>query len=95
LYQVFETAVFVDAGNIWLRQEDPLRPMASFALNRFYREIAIGAGIGLRLNFDFFIIRLDAAHPIRDPSFPVGERWAFNRLKTQTINFNFGIGYPF
>lgn len=95
LYQIFETAVFIDAGNIWLRQEDPLRPMASFALDRFYREIAIGAGIGLRLNFDFFIIRLDAAHPLRDPSFPIGERWAFNRLKTRTINFNFGIGYPF
>jgi outer membrane protein assembly factor BamA len=95
LYGIFETAFFVDAGNIWLRKEDPLRPLASFEFNRFYREIAIGAGLGLRLNFDFFIIRLDAAHPLRDPSYPFGERWAFNRIKTSSVNFNFGIGYPF
>ncbi len=95
LYGIFETAFFIDAGNIWLRKEDPLRPLASFALNRFYREIAMGAGLGLRLNFDFFIIRLDAAHPLRDPSYPAGERWAFDRLKAKSINFNFGIGYPF
>lgn len=95
IYQIFETAFFVDAGNIWLRQDDPLRPLASFAPERFYREIAIGAGMGIRLNFDFFIIRLDAAHPVRDSSYPQGERWAFNRLNTKTINFNFGIGYPF
>jgi len=95
LYKLFEGAVFIDAGNIWLRKPDPFRPNGEFKLNRFYKEIAIGAGLGMRLNFDFFIIRLDAAIPLRDPSFPVNERWTFNKLDSQRINLNFGIGYPF
>jgi len=95
IYKLIEGAIFVDAGNIWLRTPDPFRPNAEFELKRFYKEIAIGAGLGLRLNFDFFIIRLDAAIPLRDPGFPVNERWAFNRLDAKRINLNFGIGYPF
>lgn len=95
LYKILEGAVFADAGNIWLRKEDPARPGAEFKINRFYQEIAIGAGLGMRLNFDYFIIRIDAAHPLREPAMPEGDRWAFNRLRLNKINFNFGIGYPF
>ena len=95
LYKLIEGAIFVDAGNIWLRKPDPFRPNGEFELKRFYKEIAIGAGIGLRLNFDFFIVRLDAAIPLRDPGFPDNERWAFNRLDIKRVNLNFGIGYPF
>lgn len=95
LYSVFELAAFVDAGNVWLRQEDPLRPLAHFEVDRFYSEIAVGAGLGLRLNFNFFIIRLDAAHPLREPAFLPGDRWSFGRLGMDRVNFNFGIGYPF
>ena len=95
LYKLFEGAVFVDAGNIWLRQKDEARPLAEFEFDRFYKEIAVGAGLGLRLNFDFFIIRLDAAHPFREPSFAENDRWSFGRLKMNRVNFNLGIGYPF
>ncbi len=95
LYGVFEGAMFIDAGNVWLRKKDPQRELAEFQFNRFYKEIAIGAGMGLRLNFDFFIIRLDAAHPLREPGYPLKERWSFNRLALKNVNFNFGIGYPF
>lgn len=95
IYNVFESAFFIDAGNIWLRQKDVQRELANFELNRFYKEIAIGFGLGLRLNFDFFIIRLDAAHPLRDPGYSVGERWSFDRMALKNVNLNFGIGYPF
>jgi len=95
LYSVFEGAMFIDAGNVWLRKKDSQRELAEFQFNRFYKEIAIGAGMGLRLNFDFFIIRLDAAHPLREPAYPLEERWSFNRLALKNVNFNFGIGYPF
>jgi outer membrane protein assembly factor BamA len=50
--------MFIDAGNVWLRKKDSQRELAEFQFNRFYKEIAIGAGMGLRLNFDFFIINL-------------------------------------
>ena len=95
IYGMFELAWFVDAGNVWLRKEDPQRPLAHFEWNRFYKEIAVGGGMGLRLNFDYFIIRLDAAHPLREPAYQPSDRWSFNRMETKKINFNFGIGYPF
>ena len=95
LYKLFEGAVFIDAGNIWLRKDDVSRPLAQFRFDRFYKEIAVGAGLGLRLNFDFFIIRLDAALPFREPAYAEGDRWSFNRLKLNRVNYNFGIGYPF
>lgn len=95
LYKLFEGAAFVDAGNIWLRKKDITRLNADFQFDRFYNEFAIGAGLGLRLNFDFFIIRLDAAHPMREPAYEMGDRWSFNRLKMRSVNLNFGIGYPF
>lgn len=95
LYKLFEGAVFVDAGNIWLRRKDDARPLADFKFDRFYKEIAIGAGLGLRLNFDFFIIRVDAAHPFREPSFSENDRWSFGRIKMSSVTFNLGIGYPF
>jgi hypothetical protein len=53
------------------------------------------AGIGIRLDFDFFIFRLDPAIPIRVPSYPSNDRWNFNKLQLTDIIWNFGIGYPF
>jgi outer membrane protein assembly factor BamA len=95
LYRMFEGAAFVDAGNIWLRKVDPGRPNANFTFNRFMGEIAMDAGMGLRLNFDYFIIRLDAAIPIRDPGYNLSNRWRFNNLDLKYVVLNFGIGYPF
>jgi outer membrane protein assembly factor BamA len=95
VYKFFESAVFADAGNIWLRQEDENRPLANFRFYRFYKEIAADVGLGLRFNFDFFIIRVDAAHPIREPGFIESDRWSFKRIGFNRLNFNLGIGYPF
>ncbi len=95
VYKMFETAIFVDAGNVWLRKPNPSMVNGEFRFDRFYKEIAIGAGIGLRLNFDYFIIRLDAAHPIHDPSYIPGERWVYKQLMLSHLNFNLGIAYPF
>ncbi len=98
----FDMAVFVDAGNAWVIGVDNSRPGADFKFDRFYKEIAIGTGIGLRMDFNFLVVRLDLATKAVDPSMPEGERWvldniSFNRLfgvKGQTV-LNFGIGYPF
>jgi outer membrane protein assembly factor BamA len=95
IFKMLNTAIFMDAGNIWLLRPDPQRPGGDFEQNRFYKEFAIGAGVGLRLDFDFFIIRLDAGVPLRDPSYPENDRWTFNKRPLQRTNLNFGIGYPF
>jgi len=98
----FDMAVFVDAGNAWVIGVDNSRPGADFRFDRFYKEIAIGTGLGLRMDFNFLVVRLDLATKAVDPSMPEGERWvldniSFNQLfglKGQTV-LNFGIGYPF
>jgi outer membrane protein assembly factor BamA len=77
LVDVLEGAFFIDAGNIWSIRSDPARPGASFEANRFLGEIALGAGGGIRLNFDFFLVRLDIGLQVKDPSLDPGERWLF------------------
>lgn len=95
----FEGAVFADAGNVWIMRDDPGRGSGVFRFNRFYRELGLGAGYGVRLNFDIILIRFDLALPLHDPSYNEGSRWLVTRLDRgrwfSTLNFNFGIGYPF
>ncbi len=102
LFGYFDMALFIDAGNSWMIGYDAARPGADFRFDRFYKEIAVGAGFGLRMDFDFLVIRLDLATKAVDPAKPEGERWVFDNIsfqrpfgvKGQTV-FNFGIGYPF
>lgn len=77
LIDVVEGAFFVDAGNIWTINADPARPGADFDVDRFMSEIAFGVGTGVRLNFDFFLVRLDLGLQIKDPALDRGERWLF------------------
>ena len=95
IYKAFQGAAFLDAGNVWLRKKNPDFPGGEFNVNRFLSEIAVGFGVGLRMDFKFFIIRLDAAVPMRDPSMAKTHRWVFNDTGLDKINFNIGIGYPF
>ncbi|MGB0166684.1 MAG: BamA/TamA family outer membrane protein [Luteibaculum sp.] len=71
-----EGALFVDVGNIWVFKETANRANTEFK-GDFYRDLAVGGGFGLRLDFDFFIIRFDLGFPLRDPSLPLGEKWFF------------------
>ena len=68
LYRSFKYALFVDAGNIWLSKKNKDMPGADFSFSRFYKEIAVDVGLGLRLDFNFFVIRIDYAVPIYDPN---------------------------
>lgn len=81
-----EGALFCDVGNIWINSFDPQRKGANFEINRFYRELAIAPGAGIRFDFSFFILRLDAGLQFKDPSLPEGERWLFQpKLETNAI----------
>lgn len=98
----FDGAIFVDVGNTWTFAEDPSRPGANFQVDRFYKELAIGTGVGLRMDFDFLVLRLDMGIKVYDPARPEGERYILDNLslssplgeKGQRV-FNIGIGYPF
>jgi len=95
VYKFLEGALFADFGNIWLIRPDPDRPNGDFQFSRFWNELALGAGVGVRLNFNFFIFRLDVALPFRDPTKPSGQRWVIQNLKGDQVRVNIGIGYPF
>ncbi len=88
-------AMFVDAGNIWRLKKDSAKPNAEFLLDKFYKEIAMGAGMGLRMDLGFFVIRFDLATPLRDPKYAEGDRWTYDKKPWTNIVANFGIGYPF
>jgi outer membrane protein insertion porin family len=85
----------VDAGNIWRLNPDAAKPNAEFLLNKFTDQIAIGTGVGIRWDLNFFVLRLDVAAPIKDPKLPVGDRWTFDKKPWNYSVVNFGIGYPF
>ena len=96
-----EGAFFIDMGNVWLLREDSIRIQGQFKKENFLDEIAIGSGLGLRLNLDFFIIRVDVAMPFKNPAVSIdNNRWVFgknsaDRQKYYPVQFNLGIGYPF
>ena len=102
LFGSFDGAVFVDVGNTWTFRQDLSRPGANFQMNRFYKELAVGTGIGVRMDFDFLVLRVDMGVKAYDPARPEGERYILDNLsfsrplgeKGQRV-FNIGIGYPF
>jgi len=93
-----KSAFFTDIGNIW--NWTPLDTSAAakgsdFKLDRFYKEFAVGAGTGLRIDFTYFLIRLDWAYKIRDPQRKVEpDKW-FYKLSLGSGQFQLGINYPF
>ena len=87
-------AIFIDAGNIWLKNTDSLKPGATIDKD-FLSELFMGAGVGLRLDIQLFVIRLDVAFPIRDASRPKGQRFVFKEVSGQNLVYNLAIGYPF
>lgn len=101
LNKILEGAFFIDAGNIWLYNKDTLRPGAEFS-SRFLNQLAVGTGVGLRINLTILLLRLDLGMPVRDPSKPAGERWLLNQIdfgskdwRRKNLVFNLAIGYPF
>ena len=107
LYKFLNVAAFVDAGNIWLVNDDidengiNLRPGGKFSKD-FLSEVAVGAGVGLRLDFSILILRLDLAMPLRVPYYEKGDRWVLDRVnfgdknwRKDNLILNISIGYPF
>jgi outer membrane protein insertion porin family len=95
-------AVFTDAGNIWLLNEDTARPGGKFNFNTFYKEIAVGTGFGIRVDASFFVLRFDIAFPLRRAYATNGDNWVIDAIRpldpvwrNKNLVLNIGIGYPF
>ena len=87
-------AFFVDAGNIWNVLDDVENPKATFDSFDSLKDIAVGAGIGLRYDFGFFILRLDTGFKAYNPTYSINNRW-FKDFNFSNAVYNFGINYPF
>jgi len=99
LISFLDGALFMDAGNVWSFSEND-EPGSDFQLDRFFNEIAIGTGFGLRIDFSFLIMRFDLAFKLYDPARDPGERWTIDEWNLGTRDnygpaLNIGIGYPF
>lgn len=112
LFGFVNGAVFVDAGNVWSFSETDPAPSAAttaswtgstkFNVDNFYREIGVGTGFGLRFDFTFLILRLDAGIKVWDPARKADDRFVLNKMRffkpftdKEPVIFNVGIGYPF
>lgn len=96
MFWKFELAAYVDAGNIWTMRKDERREDGNFDFSRFYKEIAVSYGLGLRLDFDFFLIRFDTGMKAYDPQMRGKKRWAIvNPNLKGNFAWHFAVGYPF
>ncbi len=95
VYKYFRSALFIDMGNVWLLHSTSELPGGLFQLKYFIPDIAIDIGIGIRADFDYFIVRFDPAVPIRVPYYFENNHWYAGKLGLSDIIWNFGIGYPF
>ncbi len=90
---IFHGAVFCDLGNVWLTGSG-VTEESEFKWNNFYRQFGFNTGIGTRLDFGFFILRLDWGIKLYNPNELPDCRWIDSfRLKNTTLNF--AVGYPF
>lgn len=98
------SALFADMGNVWNLKTNNIDPAATFSFKNLMKDLAIGVGTGLRVDFSYFLIRLDFAYKLKDPARPYNNGWAdkfqwfenrANGLKVNNYAVQLGIGLPF
>jgi hypothetical protein len=96
LFWKLEMAAFVDAGNVWTIRNYESQPGGLFRFDTFYKEIALSYGLGVRFDFNYFILRLDLGLKAYDPSL-IGDRpWVIRRpFGSGNQALHFAVGYPF
>ena len=98
LFWKMNGALFVDAGNIWTLRNYEDQPGGQFKLSEFWKQIAVGYGIGFRMNFDYFILRFDLGMKAVNPAYEIdcGEQFPFVKPNfSRDFTFHFAVGLPF
>ena len=98
----FELAPFLDAGNVWLFKQKTTNEVAGFSFSNFYKELAVGAGLGFRLSLSSLVLRLDLAIPLTIPWEQEGNRWLPDGIRfgdpdwrQKYLTWHVAFGYPF
>lgn len=95
LFWVFEGALFIDAGNIWTIHNYENQPGGMFKFKSFAKELAASYGIGLRLDFDYFLLRLDLGIKAHNPAMNQEEWPIIHPRWGRDTSLHFSVGYPF
>lgn len=97
LFWKIHGAVFIDAGNIWTIRDYAEQPGGQFRFKSFWREIAVAYGLGFRLNFDYFILRLDGGMKAVHPAYTDARRHfpIIHPNFKRDFTFHFAVGLPF
>lgn len=97
LFWKFRGAAFIDAGNIWTIREYENQPGGAFEFDKFYKQIAVAYGLGLRLDLDFFVLRFDGGMKAVNPKYEkTKKRYPIIHPKfSRDFAFHFAVGYPF
>lgn len=95
IVSIFEGAVFADMGNVWLLNASDQYPGGELEWGKILEEIAIGVGVGLRVNVSIATLLVDFGIPLYDPGYDAEQRWRPSHWKFNQIVTNFGINYPF
>ena len=97
LFWKFRGALFVDAGNIWTIRDYKDQPGGQFKFDKFYKQIALAYGLGLRLDLDFFVLRFDGGMKAINPAYEKKkDRYPIIHPKfSRDFAFHFAVGYPF
>ena len=95
LFWVVELGLFIDAGNIWTIKDYEDQPGGVFKFNKFYEQIACSYGAGIRLDFKYFLVRVDMGMKAHNPA-SCQEHWPLLHPKfKRDSEFHFSVGYPF
>lgn len=94
IVSVLHGAAFIDAGNIWLLKNDPLRPGGLLQAKSFFKDIALGTGVGLRVDIGMLVLRGDLGYGLHTP-YSNGTGHYFNVAFKKAFAFHLAIGYPF
>lgn len=101
IISVLKGALFTDIGNVWLTRANEFLPGAEIEKD-FLKELAVGAGVGLRIDLSFFLIRFDLGIPLRKPFLPENQRWVVDKIdfgnrewRRDNMVLNIAVGYPF
>lgn len=98
LFWKFDGALFVDAGNIWTLRDYPEQPGGQFKLSSVVKDLAVSYGLGLRLNFDYFILRFDLGMKAINPAYQTEDEAHYPLIHphlSRDLAFHFAVGLPF
>jgi outer membrane protein insertion porin family len=102
IYRFLKGALFIDAGNVWLHKANAEISGSPFQFGEFMNEIAVGTGLGIRIDVSFFLLRFDLAMPLRKPWLEENNRWVIDQIsfgskdwRKDNLVLNVAIGYPF